>query len=180
MQNDDKINFLPSGPGPDENLSCVASYMSDAPTNRIVGGNVGNFAPYQIFFGFMMKESKEVGGCGGTILNKRHILTARHCVVQTTNGKEVIVNPKTATIKVVVGETDWCKAIGLDDIDVLYLADEKNISLAAPMFTGKFENVKDVADVYIHSEDDLAIIKVGHLYLAHEGQFLTHYCLLTF
>ena len=150
--------------------------MSDAPTNRIVGGNFGNFAPYQIFFAFMMKESKEVSGCGGTILNKRHILTARHCVI--LSGKEV--NPKTADIKVVVGETDWCKAIGLDDIDVLYLADEKNISLAAPMFTGKFENVKDVADVYIHSEDDLAIIKVGHLYLAHEGQFLTHYCLLTF
>ena len=178
MQNDDKINFLPSGPGPDENLSCVAKreHMSDAPTNRIVGGNVGNFAPYQIFYGIMMKESKEVSGCGGTILNNRHILTARHCVI--LSGKEV--NPKTADIKVVVGETDWCKAIGLDDIDVLYLADEKNISLAAPMFTGKFENVKDVADVYIHSEDDLAIIKVGHLYLAHEGQFLTHYCLLTF
>ena len=150
--------------------------MSDAPTNRIVGGNVGNFAPYQIFFGIMMKESKEVSGCGGTILNKRHILTAKHCLI--LSGKEG--NPKTADIKVVVGETDWCKAIGLDDIDALYLADEKNISLAAPMFTGKFENVKDVADVYIHSEDDLAIIKVGHLYLAHEGQFLTHYCLLTF
>ena len=178
MQNDDKINFLPSGPGPDENLSCVAKreHMSDAPTNRIVGGNVGNFAPYQIFYGIMMKESKEVSGCGGTILNNRHILTARHCVI--LSGKEA--NPKTADIKVVVGETDWCKAIGLDGIDVLYLADEKNISLAAPMFTGKFENVKDVADVYIHSEDDLAIIKVGHLYLAHEGQFLTHYCLLTF
>ena len=129
-----------------------------------------------------MKEPKKGGGsCGGTILNKRHILTARHCVTGAlTNGAEVKVNPKTATIKVVVGETDWCKAIGLDDIDALYLADEKNISLAAPMFTGKFENVKDVADVYIHSEDDLAIIKVGHLYLAHEGQLLTHYCLLTF
>ena len=164
MQNDDKINFLPSGPGPDENLSCVAKKedMSDAPTNRIVGGNVGNFAPYQILFGFMMKESKDVGTCGGTILNKRHILTARHCVTGVpTNGAEVIVNPKTADIKVVVGETDWCKAIGLDGIDVLYLADEKNKSLAAPMFGGKFENVKDVADVYIHSEDDLAILKVG-------------------
>ena len=165
MQNDDKIIFLPLGPGPDENLSCVAKKedMSDAPTNRIVGGNFGNIAPYQIFFMYLMKDPIKLGFCGGTILNKRHILTARHCVTGVpTNGAEVIVNPKTADVKVVVGENDWCKAIGLDDIDALYLADDKNVSLAAPMFTGKFENVKDVADVYIHSEDDLAIIKVGH------------------
>ena len=124
--------------------------MSDAPTNRIVGGNFGTFAPYQIFFGFMMKESKEVGGCGGTILNKRHILTARHCVVMMTNDTEVKVNPKTADIKVIVGETDRCKAVGVDNLD----------DFRGSLFTGKFENVKDVADIYIHSDDDLAIIKV--------------------
>ena len=144
---------MPLGTGPDENLSCVAKKgkMSDAITSRIVGGNIGIFAPYQIFLRYRMKEPKKGGGsCGGTILNKRHILTARHCVVMMTNDTEVIVNPKTADIKVIVGETDRCKAVGVDNID----------EFSASLFSGKFESVKDVADVYIHSDDDLAIIKV--------------------
>ena len=67
-----------------------------------------------------------------------------------TNDTEVIVNPKTADIKVIVGETDRCKTVGVDNID----------EFSASLFSGKFKNVKDVADVYIHSDDDLAIIKV--------------------
>ena len=125
--------------------------MSDAITSRIVGGNIGIFAPYQILLSYKMKEPKKGGGqCGGTILNKRHILTARHCVVRMTNDTEVIVNPNTADIKVIVGETDRCKAVGVDNLD----------DFRGSLFTGKFENVKDIADIYIHSDDDLAIIKV--------------------
>ena len=125
--------------------------MSDAITSRIVGGNIGIFAPYQILLSYKMKEPKKGGGqCGGTILNKQHILTARHCVVMMTNDTEVKVNPKTADIKVIVGETDRCKAVGVDNIN----------DFPGSLFTGKFENVKDVADVYIHSDDDIAIIKV--------------------
>ena len=148
---------MPLGPGPDENLSCVAKQedMSDAPTNRIVGGNFGNFAPYQIFFGFVMKANNSLGNaCGGTILNKRFILTAKHCMYEDRTE----VNSTTAIMKVVVGELDWCKAIGLD-----VETPPKNFSLAAraPLFKEKFESVKDVSEVFIHQEADLAILKVA-------------------
>ena len=49
-----------------------------------------------------------------------------------TNDTEVIVNPKTADIKVIVGETDRCKAVGVDNLD----------DFRGSLFTGKFENVK--------------------------------------
>ena len=66
------------------------------------------------------------------------------------------VNPTTAIIKVVVGELDWCNAIGLDGDGVL-----KNYSLAAPLFKEKFESVKDVSEVFIHNYADIAILKVA-------------------
>ena len=143
--------------------------MSDVFTSRIVGGNIGIFAPYQILLSYKMKEPKKGGGqCGGTILNKRHILTARHCVVMMTNDTEVKVNPKTADIKVIVGETDRCKAVGVDNLD----------DFRGSLFTGKFENVKDVADIYIHSDDDLAIIKVKSALTLNscKGNFVRLFC----
>ena len=137
----------------DDSLSCVAKTdnKSDAQTNRIVGGNSANFAPYQIIFAVQMTESgKFIGSCGGTILNKRYILTAQHCLV--TNGRAV--TPKTETIKVIVGELNWCNAIGQEDLST--------------MFKGKFESVKDVSEVFIYGpprsdgfqEVDIAILKV--------------------
>ena len=147
------------GSDPDQSLSCVAKKETtvDAKTNRIVGGNFANFAPYQIIFAVQMTESgKFLGSCGGTILNKRYILTAQHCLV--TNGRAV--TPKTETIKVIVGELNWCNAIGQTELPT--------------MFKGKFESVKDVSEVYIYGpprsdgfqEVDIAILKVGpdHFY----------------
>ena len=72
-------------------------------------------------------------------------------------------------IKVVVGEVNWCKVIGLDKIDVLFQEGSKNISrnrLMSPIFTEKFDSVKDVSEVIVHGtpsewwKDDLAILKV--------------------
>ena len=144
------------GSDPDPSLSCVAKKetTSDAKSNRIVGGGLANFAPYQIWFGFIMKANNTFrGGCGGTILNKRYILTARHCLGRS---KGTMVSPKTAIIKVVVGELNWCNAIGLDGD-----TPPRNFSLLLPKFQEKIESVKDVSEVFIYPDADLAILKVA-------------------
>ena len=148
-------SFFSSGSDPDESLSCVARKDNtiDAKANRIVGGGLANFAPYQIWFGLIMKANNTLGGgCGGTILNKRYILTARHCLGRS---KGTMVNPKTAIIKVVVGELNWCNAIGLD------VDGPRNFSLLLPKFQEKIESVKDVSEVFIYHDADLAILKVA-------------------
>ena len=114
--------------------------------SRVVGGRNATYAPYQVFFAWVLKSNLTAigGGCGGTILNKRFILTAAHCVDE----KDSFVNAKTAVIKVVVGELNWCKALGLKITgDII-----TNKSIAAPIFEEGFERVKDVSEVHVHPD----------------------------
>ena len=89
-------------------------------------------------------ENCSTGKCGGTILTKRHILTAKHCV------------SKTAKMKVVVGELDWCKYVGVNSSD--------GLTSESAIFHEKFDNVKDVSEVIAWEGEprdvDLAILKV--------------------
>ena len=148
-------SFFPLGSDPDESISCAMKKenTSDAKTNRIAGGNYADFAPCQIFFGFVMKANNSLGNaCGGTILNKRFILTAKHCMYEDRTE----VNSTTAIMKVVVGELDWCNAIGLDGD-----TPPRNFSLLLPKFQEKIESVKAVSEVFIYHDADLAILKVA-------------------
>ena len=132
-----------------DHLSCATTKddVSEAGrsiVSRVVGGRNATYAPYQIIFAWAFKSNLSVveAVCGGTILNKRYILTAAHCL-DDRNGS--FANTNAAVIKVVVGELNWCKAIGLDPTgDLRYYYE------AAPIFKQDFESVKDISEVHVH------------------------------
>ena len=146
--------------GPDiDSLSCAAKKDIAEKPNKIVGGNLAHFAPYHAFYLIWMKKKNFHYGCGGTILNKRYILTVKHCFFVDP------ITPEIASIKAIVGELNWCRAVGLDITDILFNA---NTSFLAPIFEEKFENVKEVSEVIFHGnaseahyKDDLALLKVS-------------------
>ena len=150
--------------GPDvDSLSCTAKKDIAEKPNKIVGGNLAHFAPYHAFYVVWMKKLKFRYGCGGTILNKRCILTVKHCFFVEP------VTPEIASIKAIVGELNWCRAVGLDITDILFRG---NTSCLAPIFEEKFENVKDVSEVIFHGnvseayyKDDLALLKVSNFFV---------------
>ena len=172
-----------------EQLRCAAAkdgtieagkgIASRSVASRVTGGRDATYAPYQVIYQWTLKSNlSRIGSCGGTILNKRFILTAAHCVDE--NGSFFDAK-KTAVIKVVVGELNWCKALGLKITgDIL-----TNKSLAAPIFSQQFESVKDVSEVLVHPDarrkecftrlldkgfdftfcPDIAILEVGEFFI---------------
>ena len=110
-----------------------------------------------------MKKLKFRYGCGGTILNTRYILTVKHCFFVEP------MTPEIASIKAIVGELNWCRAVGLDITDILFRG---NTSCLAPIFEEKFENVKGVSEVIFlgnaseaYYKDDLALLKVSNFFV---------------
>merc|ERR1712222_123653 len=78
-------------------------------SDRIVGGkevNPKNKLPYQVLVSPCNKEGRCLM-CGGTILNKRYVVTAAHCLYA---GKDLMTLKGGATFRVMLGEHDHCKS----------------------------------------------------------------------
>ena len=79
-------------------LACTGDKLRCAKTenpfpmhsNRITGGNKGVTVPWH---SYMQREDRENEGsaiiCGGTIINTKLVLTARHCFGGNDNAKEL-------------------------------------------------------------------------------------------
>merc|ERR1712212_407736 len=78
-------------------------------SDRIVGGKEVNpkyKLPYQVLVSPCNKQG-QCFMCGGTILNKRYVVTAAHCLYA---GKDLMTLKGGATFRVMLGEHDHCKA----------------------------------------------------------------------
>merc|ERR1712037_728111 len=78
-------------------------------SDRIVGGkevNPKHKLPYQVLVSPCNKQGNCLM-CGGTILNKRYVVTAAHCLY---GGNDLMSLKDGATFRVMLGEHDHCKA----------------------------------------------------------------------
>merc|ERR1719350_1096399 len=77
-------------------------------SDRIVGGKEVN-PKYKLPYQVLVSPCASNGGClmcGGTILNKRYVVTAAHCLY---NGNTEMTLKGGAKFRVMVGEHDHCK-----------------------------------------------------------------------
>ena len=107
-------------------------------TNRIVGGkevNPKGKLPYQVMFYPCMGPGGPCGLCGGTIVNKKFVVTAAHCWDSRDTNLRVIVGEhsicdgineggKMIKVKTATSHPDYNKQTMDNDIAVLELAEE--------------------------------------------------------
>merc|ERR1712083_560063 len=103
-------------------------------SDRIVGGKEVN-PKYKLPYQVLVSPCNKQGGCfmcGGTILNKRYVVTAAHCLY---DGQTQMTLKGGAKFRVMVGEHDHCKAQGSfvlasvdNDIAILKLSKDLTFS----------------------------------------------------
>ena len=120
------------------------------PVPRIVGEAINaTYAPFQVGLIFVNKTSMEIGGgCGGTIISRRFVLTAGHCLEYTLKQVHVVV---------VFGSLNYCTVMKAVELSL-----KENPK-------GPWKNAVLAEELYKHPDyalgkgvkNDIAIIKVG-------------------
>ena len=128
---------------------CATTEAMSNPVPRIVGDAVNaTYAPFQVRLIYVDEAMDDMYYCGGTIISRRFVLTAGHCLEYTLKQVHVVV---------VFGSLNWCTVL-----EAVKLSLKENPK-------GPWKNAVLAEKLYKHPDyasekgmkNDIAIIKVG-------------------